>query len=88
MNPDTFCWFIDLFAFNSGIISYKSIFRDSYSSLHDHRIECPLVVLMCTTDFLTSGGQETLRIEESSQPEGDWSVLHEPGSELIFSVNH
>jgi len=75
MNPNTFSGFLDGLAFNVGIVSNDGVaWVSNFSTVLDG-IESPVISSMRTGDFLLDGGEETLRVKESSQPERDGPVL-------------
>ena len=78
MDPNTFSGFLDGLAFDVSIISNDGVaWVSNFGAVLDG-IESPIVSSMGTGDFLLDGGEETLRVEESSQPERDGSVFLEP----------
>lgn len=75
MNPTSFCRLSNVLSFNASIVSNDGVTRISYFSSRLNGIKSPVVSSMSTCNLLVDGGKETLRVEESSQPERDRSVL-------------
>jgi len=89
MDPYSFNRFLDCLAFNSSIVSDDSVSGvGNISALFDS-IESPVVNSVGSGDLLSNGGEETLRVEESSQPVGHWTLhrsLLQPGGQLVMPV--
>jgi len=86
VNPASFGRLNNVFTFNTSIISNDGVTGISDFSSGFNGIQSPVVSSMGTSDLLIDGGEETLRIEESSQPERDGSVLGQPVGESEVSV--
>jgi hypothetical protein len=86
VNPASFSRLGNVLTFNASIISNDSVTGIGDFSSRLNGIKSPVVSSMGTGDLLVDGGEETLRVEESSQPERDWSVLGEPVGESEVSV--
>jgi len=86
MDPASFSGLSDSLAFNASIISNNGVARISDLSSRLDSIQSPIVSSMGTGDLLIDGCEETLGIEESSQPERDGSVLSQPVGESEVSV--
>ena len=65
MDVDTFLWMVDGLAFNSSVFSLDDLLKHIGGVLDF--IKRPGLLL--SVDLLLHGGQETLRVKESSQPE-------------------
>jgi len=86
VNPASFCGLSNVLAFNASIVSDNGVARISNLSSRLYGIKSPVVSSMGTGNLLVDGGEETLRVEESSQPERDRSVLSQPVGESVVSV--
>jgi hypothetical protein len=86
MDPASFSGLSDTLSFNASIISNDGVARISDFSSRLDSIQSPVVSSMGTGDLLIDGCEETLGIEESSQPERDGSVLSQPVGESKVSV--
>jgi len=51
-------------------------------------IESPIELSLLPSNLLLHGSKETLRVEETGQPEGLGSFLLHPVEHLVVSVNH
>jgi len=79
MDPAAFCRLSDALAFDACIISYNGVaWVGNFSPLLDS-VESPVLSSVGTSDLLTHRGQETLRVEETSEPIGNGPVFGEPG---------
>jgi len=89
VDPDTFYGFLDCLAFDPGIISDDSVTGVGNIGALLDGIESPVVNSVGSGDLLAHGGEETLRVEEASQPVGHWTLhrsLLQPGGQLIVPV--
>ena len=89
MDPDSIAGFLDRLAFDTGIVSDDGVPGVSNISTLFDGIEGPVVDSVSSGDFLTHGGEETLWVEEASEPEGDWALSgahSEPPLELVVPV--
>ena len=77
MDPYTVDRLLDSLAFDSGIVCNNCVPGISDVGTLFDGIEGPVIVPVGAGDLLANGGQESLRVEEASQPEGDWA-LHGP----------
>lgn len=84
MDVNTLSWCIELFTFNSSVITLNDILQDIRCELD--LIKRPSLGFSLSCNLLLHGGQETLRIEETSHPEGWWSFFEAPVEELEVSI--
>jgi len=86
MDPASFSRFSNVLSFNAGIVSNDGVSGVSNFSTRLNGIKSPVISSVSTGNLLVNRGKETLRVEESSQPEGDRSVLGQPVSKTEVSV--
>jgi len=79
MDPDTFRWLGDALSFNASVVTDKSVSRICNFRARLDGIQSPVVSSVSTSDFLSNGSEESLTIEESSQPVRNRPVFLEPG---------
>ena len=79
MDPDTFSRLLNALAFNAGIISNKRVTDISHFRSRLDGIQRPVIDSVSTGDLLSYRGEETLTIEESSEPERNRSIFSQPG---------
>ena len=85
MNEHTFVRRAQVLTFDSAVITSDHFFLGF--GLVVNLIERPTFGLSLTGDFLLHGSEETLRVEETSQPVRLRSLLKEPGVQLEVSVD-
>jgi len=88
VDPDSLSRLSNVLTFNAGIVSNDGVARVSDFSSGLYGIQSPVVSSVSTGDLLHDGSQESLGIEESSQPERDGPVLSQPVRETEVSVGH
>jgi len=81
---NTFIWRLKLLALNSSIISLDGFLKNFSGEFY--LIKRPVLSLSLSGYLLLHGSQETLRIKETSQPEGWWPLLEDPVVELEVSI--
>lgn len=92
MNKYTFCRFLYLFSFYFSVGSKELVSCGDGVSLEDS-IQSPIVLGICTRNFLSHTGQETGGIEETSEPIGSWPwsgsiFAREPRNKLMVAISH
>lgn len=86
MDKNSLSWNVaDGLSFHSSVISLDDVSLD-ISGVVDF-IKRPSEGSLLSGDLLLHGSEETLGVEESSHPEGDWSILADPVVELEVSVD-
>jgi hypothetical protein len=84
VNEDSFRDLLKLFSFDSAVISLDDFLE--YLSLIFDLIKRPLLSFALTGNFLLHGSKETLRVEETGQPEGLRSLLGDPVVQLEVTI--
>jgi len=84
VDEDTFGWWVESLAFNAAVIATNDVLKDF--CLVVDLIERPALTLLLSSDLLLHGSEETLRVEEASQPEALGSLLEEPAVELVVTI--
>lgn len=85
MDEHTFVGRAQVLAFNSAVIT-SDHFLLGFGLVVD-LIERPTFRFPLTGDFLLHGSEETLRVEETSEPVRLRALLKEPGVQLEMSVD-